>query len=294
MYKIKITLFLFVFAFIFINAQTGKMYQFYDHKEKARSFDEVAKSLEDYDVILFGEYHNNSTNHWLQLQLLKFLYKKKGQNLILGAEMFERDNQDVLNDYLANKISEKQLKENARLWSNYFTDYKPLVDFSKENNLSFIATNIPRRYASTLAKNGFEALDSLKINEKKWMVNLPFEIDYTAPGYPEMLEMMKDHSELKAKQFVAAQAIKDATMAESIHNALKLNSTFLHFNGDYHSKNYGGIYWYLKKMNPNLKIAVIQIIESNDELLKVEKLKNKNLKLTEFTLVLPLDTIKTY
>jgi uncharacterized iron-regulated protein len=32
--------------------------------------------------------------------------------------------------------------EITQLWSNYQTDYRPLVDFAKENNLRFIATNI--------------------------------------------------------------------------------------------------------------------------------------------------------
>jgi uncharacterized iron-regulated protein len=51
--------------------------------------------------------------------------------------------------------------EITQLWSNYQTDYRPLVDFAKEN-LRFIATNIPRRYASMINKMGIKALKRIK------------------------------------------------------------------------------------------------------------------------------------
>lgn len=274
--------------------QTGKLYQLYNKKGKAITFERMAKELLNYDVVLFGEYHNNSTNHWLQLQLAKYVINQKGKNVILGAEMFERDNQEALNKYLSGEFEEKQWISEARLWSNYPTDYKPLVDLAKAEKIPFIATNVPRRYASLVAKEGIEHLNSLSAEDKKWMVQLPFPIDYQAPGYPEMLDMMGEHAGTKAKQFVAAQAIKDATMAESILNTIQSNVTFIHFNGDYHSKNYGGIYWYLKTFKPTLKVAVIQVVESNDYFLKLKNETNKNFIFTEFTLVLPEDTIKTY
>jgi uncharacterized iron-regulated protein len=56
--------------------------------------------LADYDVVFFGENHNSSINHWLQLKITEALYEKKNGQLILGAEMFERDNQPQLNQYL--------------------------------------------------------------------------------------------------------------------------------------------------------------------------------------------------
>lgn len=270
------------------------MYQFYNQYGKAVPFDKMVNNLKKYDVVLFGEHHNNSTNHWLQLKLTEALFQEKGKKLILGAEMFERDNQIGINDYLSYKIAENELKDHVRLWNNFKTDYKPLLDFSKIHELEFIATNIPRRYASIVAKNGVDALINLPDDEKNWIVKLPFDIDYQAPGYPEMIKMMGDHAGTKAKQFVAAQAIKDATMAESILHNLKPNHIFLHYNGDYHSKHYGGIYWYLKHQNPNLKVAVIQILESKDIMLKLEIPKDENFILTDFTLVLPEDTIKTY
>ena len=101
----------------------------------------IAKAVIAYriknDVVLFGEYHNNAIAHWLQLSVTKDLFEKR--KLTLGAEMFERDNQQALDNYLQGKINAKGLDSSARLWKNYPTDYAPLVNFSKENNIPFTA-----------------------------------------------------------------------------------------------------------------------------------------------------------
>src|SRR5690606_20202403 len=184
----------FVLQFIFLGAQELKPFQFYNQKGKEVKFEKIVYDLANYDIVLFGEHHNNSINHWLQLQLTKSLYEKKKSNLILGAEMFERDNQSQLNDYLSGKLDEKILKDSMRLWNNFATDYKPLVDFAKEKNLNFIATNIPRRYASIVAKKGLDSLNSVTDKEKSYMMKLPVEVTLETPGYPEMKEMMGDHA----------------------------------------------------------------------------------------------------
>ncbi len=238
---------------ISLTAQDLKNYQLYNQQLRKVTFDKMVKELTQYDIVLFGEHHNNAVNHWLQLRLTKALYEKKKEQLVLGAEMFERHQQESLTNYLNGNLNEKEFKQNTKLWSNYSTDYEPLVNFAKEHHLPFIATNVTRKYASYVAKNGLSSLDTISDQEKKYIAQLPIFIDYKAPGYPEMIEMMGAHSGERAKQFVAAQALKDATMAESILNQYKTGYLFLHFNGDYHSKNYGGIYWYLNYFQPPVK-----------------------------------------
>lgn len=287
----KLIAFICFLSTIHVFGQDLPAYKFYNQKGKEVKFSKMVNELSQYDIVLFGEHHNNSINHWLQLQLTKELYKKTNGKLILGAEMFERDNQSQLNKYIAGELDEKVLKDSMRLWNNFTTDYKPLLDFAKTNKLEFIATNIPRRYASIVAKKGLDCLNTVTQKEKAWMMKLPVEVTLDTPGYPEMLEMMGDHAGPNAMNFVAAQAVKDATMAESILNAYQSGKLFLHYHGDYHSKEYGGIYWYLKKANPNLKIAVISVFESENPNLPTPK---ENYKPTEFNLVFPADMTKTY
>lgn len=292
MRKIAIT-FLFLLT-ILVNAQELKVYQIYNQKEKKVDFGKMISELSKYDVVLFGEHHNNAVNHWLQLETTKALYQKKNGQITLGAEMFERHQQEALTSYLTNKTDDKTFQSSTTLWQNYKTDYKPLVDFAKEKKLPFIATNVTRKFASYVSKNGLASLDTIADTDKKYIAKLPFEIDYDAPGYPEMIKMMGDHAGLRAKQFVAAQALKDVTMAESILFNQKSGNLFIHYNGDYHSKSYGGIYWFLKKANPNLKIAVIEILEGQDDILSIDKARDESYAPTEFIIVFPSTAPKTF
>lgn len=191
-------------------------------KRKSCKTEKIVKQLSDYDVVLFGELHNNSIVHWLQLKFTEALYQQKNSQLILGAEMFERDNQPQLDRYLSGKLDPKNLKDSVRLWNNYITDYKPLLDFAKTKNLKFIAGNIPRKYASQVAKQGLESLNTLDTKEKTYIATLPIKVTLDTPGYKEMKTMMGDHADdLKVMNFISAQAVKDATMAESIINNLE-------------------------------------------------------------------------
>jgi uncharacterized iron-regulated protein len=279
-------------SFCSFSAQNFKAYQFYDKKGKEIKTEKLIKELADYDVVFFGENHNSSINHWLQLKITEALFVQKNGQLILGAEMFERDNQSQLNQYLDGKFDAKTLKDSARLWNNFATDYKPLVDFAKDKKLKFIATNIPRKYASQTSKEGLESLNNLSEKEKTYIAQLPIKVTLDTPGYTEMKAMMGDHADgTKVMNFISAQATKDATMAESILKNLQSGKTFIHYNGNYHSKEFGGIYWYIKQKNPNLKMAVISVFESENPELKVPE---KDYIPTDFNLIIPADMTKTY
>ena len=237
------------------------------------------------DVVLFGEHHNNSIIHWLQLEATKDLSNKR--ELTLGAEMFEADNQIQLNEYLSGRIDQKAFDTVARLWNNYKTDYKPLVDFAKKNKLKFIATNIPRRYASKVFRGGFEVLEKLSSEEKEWMAPLPIKYDATLPGYVKMKSMMGGHG---GDNLPKAQAVKDAAMGYFILKNREQEKLFVHYNGSYHSDNFEGIYWYLKQDEPNLNIVTISISEQES----IKKLKEENKQTADFIIAVPSSMTKTY
>ena len=266
-------------------AQDKKAYQIFDKKGKKASYEKLLKAGEKSEVVLFGEYHDNSVVHWLQLEFTKDLAQKK--DLVLGAEMLEADNQKQVNQYLNGEINQKQLDSLARLWKNHKTDYKPLVDFAKEKKFSFIATNVPRRYASLVFKKDLVALDSLSAQEKSWIAPLPIAFDINLPGYKSMMGMQGGHAGDKMPK---AQAIKDATMAYFINKNRKENSVFIHYNGTYHSDNYEGINWYLKKLDAGIKIVTIATVEQKD----ISKLEAEHYNKADFILVIDEDVTKTY
>lgn len=283
----KKLLFLFTFTLCLTFGFAQKApYVIYNAKGKKVSYEKMVKSLEEKDMVLFGELHNNPISHWLQYELTADLYTKKP--LILGAEMVEADNQDELDAYLAGTIDYKALDTTARLWNNHKTDYAPLVDFAKDKKLAFVASNVPRRYANLVYKGGgFQALDTLTQEEKSWIAPLPIAYDPELPGYKNMLAMMGDHA---TPSIVMAQAIKDATMAHFILKNYKEGSLFLHYNGAYHSNDHEGIVWYLKKDRPDLQYGTISTVMQDN----VHQLETENKGIADFIICVDSNMTTTY
>lgn len=285
MRQLTLTLFLLLYG-LSAFAQKKPAYVIYSSNGKQVSYAKMLRHLQGKDIVLFGEYHNNAIAHWLQLELCHDLQSRR--SLILGAEMLEADNQEALNSYLSGEIDAKGLDTLARLWKNYKTDYAPLVDFAKDHNLPFVATNIPRRYASKVAYDGFAALDSLSEQEKSWIAPLPMAYNAELPGYKNMLTMMG--SAHGGENFPKAQACKDATMAYFILKYFKPGSLFLHFNGAYHSDNYEGILWYLQQQKPTLHYATISTVSQAD----LSKLLDENKGRADFIICVDEDMTPTY
>lgn len=262
-----------------------KAYVIYNSKGKKVSYEKMIKTLVKKDVVFFGELHNNPIAHWLEYEITVDL--SEARSVILGAEMFEADNQAVLNDYLKTTIAYKELDSLARLWPNYKTDYAPLVDFAKEKELPFVATNIPRRYANLVYRKGFGALDSLSDAEKEWMAPLPIPFDSELPTYKNILLMMGDHG---SPELVQAQATKDATMAHFILKNYKKDHLFIHFNGAYHSDRYEGILWYLKRARNDMNCGSISTVSQDD----VNKLLEENHHIADFIVCVDKNMTNTY
>jgi len=260
-------------------------YQLYNAKGKKISYGKMLQVLTEKDIVLFGEFHNNAIAHWLQLEVTKDCKEKR--NLVLGAEMFEQDNQAVLDQYLRGEIKAKVLDSLARLWKNYPTDYAPLVNFAKENNIAFAASNVPRRYAAMVSKGGFAILDTISSKEKAWIAPLPIAYDASLPGYKNMVAMMGGHG---GDNLPKAQAIKDATMAHFILKYYTAGSLFIHYNGSYHSDNHEGIGWYITQQRPELKQVTITTVSQKD----ISKLLSENKGKADFIICVDEDMTNTY
>jgi uncharacterized iron-regulated protein len=265
--------------------QDKPAYKIYDANGREVSYKKMLKTVSTSDITLFGELHNNAIAHWLELEVTKDLHTKR--KLTLGAEMIEADNQNELNAYLAGSIDSKTFDSVARLWINHETDYAPLVNFARDNALNFIASNIPRRYANLVYKEGFGALDSLSEDEKAWIAPLPVEFDSELPTYKNILEMMGEHG---TPELVMAQAMKDATMAYFILKNFVEGNLFIHYNGSYHSNHYEGIGWYLKKNSPEKHIVTIGTVEQEN----VNKLEKEYKGIADFIICVDIDMTTTY
>lgn len=217
-------------------------YVIYTADGKKVSYSKMLADAQGSDIVLFGEYHDNPISHWLELEMSKDLFKNWGANMVMGAEMFEADNQNGLQMYLDGKIADTTLPKVCRLWPNYDTDYRPFIDFAKDNKVPFIATNTPRKYANMVYKGGFDVLNPLPDSVKRWFAPLPIPYDSNERAYKDIFANAGGHG---GQNLPKSQALKDATMGYNIASHWVPGKHFLHFHGSYHSDNRSGITWYV-------------------------------------------------
>jgi len=253
-------------------------------------YKDVIKEVLKADVVFFGELHDNPIAHWLELEITKDLFAVKSKDLIMAAEMFETDNQLLIDEYFADIIKESSFESEVRLWKNYGTDYKPLLSFAKTNGLRFVASNIPRRYASVVASGGFEALQKLSPEALKLIAPLPIEYDPELPCYKDMLSMEGGPMGHASENLPKAQAIKDATMAKSISDNWHNGQMVIHYNGSYHSGRHMGIIWYLNKYKSSIKVATIATVTQDD----IDKMDEESKGSADFVIVIPSSMTRTY
>lgn len=227
---------------------------------------QLASKLQKYDVVFFGEYHDQSEIHQYELELLEAMYKAKGAKLALSMEMFEADNQSKLNNFLAGTLSEEDFLAASRPWPNYRTDYAPLINFAKEKKMPVIAANVPRFLAAHVAKNN-ASTEGVEAQYQQWLPKHTYapEGAYKDKFYAQMSSPtapMKMPPQRLAAVY-AAQCLKDDKMAESIAAFADAhqNMQILHINGCFHSDAHLGTAQKLEALRPELKVAVITPLE---------------------------------
>lgn len=270
-------------------AQPKPAYSIFTADGKQTDYGKMLKTLQDADIIFIGETHNCPVAHWMEYEITSDLIKKSPKGLTLGAEMFETDNQLLVDEYTRGLISSDKFEAEAKLWDNYWTDYSSLLYLAREHKLRFVATNVPRRYASFVKDNGLEALNSLPDAAKNLMAPLPIAFDAQAQDAAMFgfMQMMGGKGSANS-HFAEAQAIKDATMAWFISR--NFDRKFIHYNGNFHSDNRGGIIPYLEQYLPGKKIATVCSVRQDN----INSLDKENRSRADFIIVAPTDFPMSY
>ena len=287
--RLKIHILLLSLLSLTLHAQTKQAYSIFTSEGKEIDYGKMIQSLSKADIVFIGETHNCPIAHWMEYEITSDLIKKSSKGLVLGAEMFESDNQLLVDEYTTGLISSDKFETEAKLWDNYWTDYASLLYLAREHSLKFVATNVPRRYASYVKDNGLEALQTLPENAKSLMAPLPIPFDKVNQdeGMFAFMQMIGGKASSNS-YFAEAQAIKDATMAWFI--AQNFDRTFVHYNGNFHSDNKGGIIPYLEQYLPGKSIVTVCCVRQDS----VKSLDKENRSRADFIIVAPTDFPMSY
>lgn len=275
-------------AMLVSSAQDKPAYRIYTAEGDKADYGMMIKALAKADIIFVGETHNCPIAHWLEYEIASDIAKRHPKGLVLGAEMLERDNQLLVDEYVAGLISSDRFETEAKLWDNHYTDYAPLLYLARVNGLRFIATNVPRRYASYVKDNGLSSLEALSDEAKALMAPLPIAFDESLEENAMFgfMNMMGGHG--GDNHYAEAQALKDATMAWSI--AENFDRKFIHFNGNFHSDNMGGIIPYLNIYLPDKQIATVCCVRQEE----IDRLDKENRGRADFIVCVPEEMTMTF
>ncbi|MBV9925006.1 MAG: ChaN family lipoprotein [Acidobacteria bacterium] len=254
-------------------------YRAFDAKGNAVTLQAIVASLGRADVLFVGETHDDAVAHLLEAELLRRADEAYGassaehRSVALSLEMFERDVQTVLDEYLAGLITERHFLLSSRPWRNYETDYRPLVEYAREHHLPVIAANAPARYVSRVSSNGPDSLKSLpQVAIKSWLPPLPFPP--ASEGYAAKFNrFMGGEGAAGATQASAhgglhlleAQTLRDASMAYSISEYLKRgrDPLVVQVNGTFHSEERMGVPEQLARYRKQARAVVVTIVPAD-------------------------------
>ena len=285
----KILTVLACFAALAASAQDKPAYRIFTAEGDKTDYGLMIKALSKADIVLIGETHNCPIAHWMEYEIASDIAGRHPKGLVLGAEMLERDNQLLVDEYVSGLISSEKFEAEAKLWDNHYTDYAPLLYLAREKGLKFVATNVPRRYASFVKDNGLQALETLSEEAKALMPPLPIAFD-ESQAENEMFSFMNmmggGHG--TDSHYAEAQALKDAAMAWSI--AENFDRMFIHFNGNFHSDSNGGIIPYLNAYLSGKNIATVCCIRQDG----IERLDMENIGRADFIICVPVEMTMTF
>jgi uncharacterized iron-regulated protein len=238
-------------------------------------FETMVADLAKADVIFVGEQHDDPNTHRLEAAILGGL-RRRGVKPVVSLEMFERDVQSLLDAYLAGNSSEEEFLKASRPWPRYATDYRPIVEMAKSERWTVVASNVPRRHASSAAKTGKSAFDALGPDDRASIardVQCPldayfdrFSITMGEHPVPGSEKVSAAEQRATMERYYFSQCVKDETMAEAIVAAANGRAArpIVHFNGAFHSDFGQGTVQRVRRRLEGRRIVLVTILPVND------------------------------
>ncbi|MEZ6093022.1 MAG: ChaN family lipoprotein [Pirellulaceae bacterium] len=239
-----------------------------------KTFERVAwpqmiESLQTADVVFLGETHDDDTTHRLEYEVYNALLEAKNGNVVLAMEMFERDVQPYLNDYLAGKMDELTFLNHSRPWGNYREAYRPMVERAREAGKPVIASNFPRPLRMKLMQAGDKGLEALG-EDRKWAPETL--LPNTANYWKRTDNAVRGHAMFmpqpsgEAARLLSTQSLWDNSMGEACVIALNEHPghSVVHVNGGFHTEYWDGTAGQVKQRKPDANIKTISIRTAQD------------------------------
>ena len=254
----------------------GEDFRVYHADGREASLEDVIAAVDGADALLVGEEHGNRVGHRLEEAILRGVVERVRGTYrwpTLSMEMFERDVQYILDEYLAGIITETHFLDSARPWEEYAIRYRPLVELARAEGFPVVAANAPRRYVNRVTREGPDALSDLGPLARFYMPPLPYpgpsaayRAQWDAIMAAAMAAMPEGHEDAPSSRSYAgsenalqAQALWDAAMGHAIAQALDVapGAVVVHFVGSFHVERGTGIPERIEGYRPGTRVATV-------------------------------------
>ncbi|MGD8311790.1 MAG: ChaN family lipoprotein [Gammaproteobacteria bacterium] len=182
--------------------------------------------LADRRVVLIGEIHDRLEHHLVQLEIIRRLHAIHPR-LAIGMEAFQQPFQGVLDEYLAGKLSEREMLQASEYYSRWRFDYRlyaPILRYAREHGLPVVALNLPTELTRKVGREGMAALTE---GER---AQLPAEIDRSDDAYTARLREIYEQHPGEGRQgfenFLDVQLLWDEGMAKRAADYLEAHPDY--------------------------------------------------------------------
>ncbi len=182
---------------------------------------QMERDLRGVRLVFVGEFHKKLAHHRMQLGVIKALHAA-GVKLAIGIEMFSADNQDVLDRWVAGKMSERAFRRAYyRNWNISWYKYRGIFIYARKHKIPLVGLNLPKKITHKLFTGGTK---SLSPEDRKKIGDITCDVDLE---YEKMIrDAMGQHSHMKDAEFLdfcRVQMAWDTYMASRIVDYLVAN-----------------------------------------------------------------------
>ena len=224
------------------------------------TFTEYVSQIPNSGIILLGEHHENVAHHQWQLKTLSALYKKE-PNMAIGLEMFPQYLQNVLDDWVNNKIDKKtfiELSQWDEIWAYEFDDYLPLFEFARKNHIPLIAINVQKSLLQMIRKVGWKNIPE---NHRQGISD-PAQpsknyVRQLAVSFQRHFDPDKKINKKSFLKFVEQQLLWDRAMAQGLAKNTSKYPLIVGLLGSWHIINGFGVPHQLKDLNQKQIVSFV-------------------------------------
>lgn len=268
-------------AILFDSLVEGFDYAVYARDGEVTTLQAMVASAAVGEVLLVGEEHDDMVGHAIEAELLGLIAEEleldsPPRTVVLSLEMFERDVQYILDEYLADLISEDHFLRSTRPWDDYEARYRPVVESAKRRQMPVVAANAPRRYVSRVTREGPQSLASLPGDALRYLPPLPYP--GPSPRYREQWNAIMQEAMAGSEgggegrgyaanpNTIWSQALWDASMGHAVSQALvrHLGGFVVHFAGSFHVEKGTGILERLLDYRPGTRVTTAVMTKVED------------------------------